>query len=178
MTQKNCAHSPTNLENISFIFYYKARPVRRVIHAFKYQFVKEAINIWQHFLLGQKLNLFRLPMDIVLPIPLERLKVRQRGFNQAELIAVEVASLVQKPIYSNILLKIRSSESQMKIKKPQLRLKNIQGVFDVKNKNLISQKNILLVDDVVTTGATLEEAAKTLKEAGAAKIYAFVLAKD
>jgi predicted amidophosphoribosyltransferase len=76
----------------------------------------------------------------------------------------------------NVLLKIKNTQSQAKTKDRELRLKNIQGVFEVKNTEKIAGKTIIIIDDVVTTGGTIKEAMKVLEENGAEKIYAFTLA--
>ena len=83
-----------------------------------------------------------------------------------------------RPVLTDAFLKVRSSRAQMKIKTPRERERNVRGVFRVISPALIRDKNILLVDDVITTGATLEEAARVLREAGAKRVFGFVLARD
>ena len=135
---------------------------------------------------------------ILIPIPLSSKRYRERGFNQAELICRELVRisntkhLTPNPspyqregrneilvLDKNILIKPTETEHQARIKDRSRRLKNIVGSFAIKNNEcvmLIKNKNIILIDDVTTTGATLNEARKTLKHAGARKIIAFTIA--
>lgn len=123
---------------------------------------------------------------ILIPIPLSPKRYRERGFNQAELICQELIKInilrhsVDFKLESNILIKPRETKHQAHIKDRNDRLKNLINSFAIKNagKNtsLIKGRNIILIDDVTTTGATLNEAKKTLKKAGARKIIAFTVA--
>ncbi len=107
---------------------------------------------------------------ILIPIPLSAKRFKKRGYNQAELLA---KSLIEKDNRENFVLKndilIRKIDTkpQADIKNKSERKNNIRGCFTVKNKELVRGKNIILIDDVSTTGATLEEAEKTLKKSGA-----------
>ena len=123
---------------------------------------------------------------ILIPIPLSPKRYRERGFNQAELICRELIKInnlrhgVDLKLENNILIKPKDTEHQARIKDRRARLKNIIGSFAikdiVKNKNLIKGRNIILIDDILTTGATLSEAKKVLKQAGARKVIAFTVA--
>ena len=112
---------------------------------------------------------------ILIPIPLSKQKTAIRGFNQAELIARELANEFNWPLNAKLLKKVKNNLSQTNLTREQ-RIKNVQDVFKI-TKGQASPKNIILVDDILTTGATLYQAAKTLKQAGAKKIWAIVLAK-
>ena len=130
---------------------------------------------------------------ILIPIPLSRRRYRERGYNQAELICKELIKLDSNSninlrygvdekmernfsLEKNILIKIKETEHQANIKDRRDRLKNLVGSFYVKNPEVIKSKNIVLIDDVLTTGATLTEAKKILKQNGARKIIAFTIA--
>jgi len=138
---------------------------------------------------------------ILIPIPLSKRRYRERGYNQAELICRKLME-IQKRNYptppsaplsllrrgaggevnenfsfeKNVLIKIKETEHQVKIKERRDRLKNLADSFSVKNPELIKGKNIILIDDVLTTGATLTEAKKILKLYGAKKVIAFTVA--
>lgn len=115
--------------------------------------------------------------DMIVPIPITDKKMRERGYNQSELIAKELRFLAGKP-YINALVKTHDTEEQKALTKAADRKTNVTGTFAVSRKCPdISGKNILLIDDVCTTGSTLSEAAKTLKEGGAGKVYAASFAK-
>jgi len=140
---------------------------------------------------------------ILIPIPLSAKRYRERGFNQAELICRELIKLSKTnhlsppsaplsiskwrgvggevlTLENNILIKPKETEHQARIHNRTERLKNIIGSFSIKNAeeniNKIKGRNIILIDDITTTGATLNEARKTLKQAGARKIIAFTVA--
>ncbi len=114
---------------------------------------------------------------IVIPIPLSKKRLRERGFNQAELIAKYVAEKFNLPIVQDVLIKIKDSPKQSEAKNYKERLKNVEGCFAVKNPELIKGKNIILVDDVFTSGATVKEAIKNLKIARIKKVIVFTVAR-
>jgi len=113
---------------------------------------------------------------ILIPVPLYKNKLKQRGFNQAEEIAKELSKFLKIPIITDALIKIKPTPAQVELDKKQ-RKNNIKGVFSVKNPEAIKQKKILLVDDVFTTGTTMEECAKILKEHNVKKIWGVVVAR-
>ncbi|MBE6903785.1 MAG: ComF family protein [Ruminococcaceae bacterium] len=117
-------------------------------------------------------------VDMIIPVPLSRFRKNKRTYNQSEMLATELSKLIGVPVNAEILFKIKNTKAQSTIKKKSKRMKNIKNVYKVKNSELIKDKNILLVDDVVTTGATLNECAKVLVEAGAAKVVAVAAAQS
>lgn len=117
---------------------------------------------------------------LVVPIPVTKKRERERGFNQAlalarHLVAADPSHL---ELASNLLIKTRETISQMKIRNRAERLKNLTGAFAVPGNKLetITGKNILLIDDVITTGATMTEARKTLLAAGAKSVHGLAFA--
>ena len=128
---------------------------------------------------------------ILMPIPLSPKRYRERGYNQAALICEELINInkdahlrhgvngeLNFSMENNILIKPKETEHQARIKNRNMRLKNLVGSFAIKNEkqNLIKGRNIILIDDITTTGATLNEAKKILKHAGARKVIAFTVA--
>jgi competence protein ComFC len=177
------------------LFDYRHPPIKKSIWLLKYKGKKRLANVFAEILYGRiieelselsVLNNFREP--ILIPIPLSKRRFRERGYNQAELICRELIKIdlnnnlrhgVDVKNFSfekNILIKIKETEHQANIKERKDRLKNLSGSFFVKNPELISGKNIILIDDVLTTGTTLTEAKKILKLYGAKKIIAFTVA--
>ena len=110
---------------------------------------------------------------LVVPVPLSKNKLRHRGYNQAEMIAGELSGDVR----ADILFKKFHTKSQVEVKNKEERLANIVGSFEIKNPETIKGKKIILIDDVFTTGATMREAKKVLKEAGAKKVVGVVVAR-
>ena len=116
---------------------------------------------------------------ILVPIPLFHLKEKRRGYNQAETIAKEIGKEFKLPV-QNLLIRTRDTGSQVKLDRSQRR-ENIRNAFNLKiinNKSSIISKSFLLIDDVLTTGATVSEAGKVLKKAGANKVWALAFAKE
>lgn len=115
-------------------------------------------------------------VDLVVPVPLHPVKLRERGFNQSELLAERIARRLNKKIERNRIIRTKYTLPQTRLNK-QERLKNVRGAFSVKDNKDFKGASVLLVDDVFTTGATLHECAKALKKAGAKSVTAFTLAR-
>ncbi len=115
-------------------------------------------------------------LDLVVPIPLHRKKLRERGFNQAELIARVVAKHLQVRLTKGNLKRIKATITQTSLGRKERR-RNLREAFTVKNRDEFQAKNVLVVDDVYTTGTTIKEAAKVLKEARVKDVYVFALAR-
>lgn len=114
-------------------------------------------------------------IDIIIPVPLHRKKQKQRGYNQAELIGIFSAKILKLPHASKILIKATETKSQSLLSRKD-RLSNVMDSFRVINEKGVVGKNILLVDDIVTTGSTINECCKALKKAGARQVIAGVIA--
>lgn len=158
--------------------------VKNLVQKFKYKpFVKELSKplcslITDHFQLLEDLPPFcnRGSNFILIPIPLEKRKLRRRGFNQVEEITKQLSKFLELPLLNNVLIKKQATFPQVELFQKE-RKQNILGAFSCQNEENIKGKNILLVDDVYTTGSTMKEAAKTLKESGAKKVIGIVIAR-
>ncbi|MFA6272945.1 MAG: phosphoribosyltransferase family protein [Candidatus Paceibacterota bacterium] len=116
---------------------------------------------------------------LIVPVPLSSKRRRERGFNQCEILLDELAKLDTNKIFEinkNILIKIRDTSSQTKTDSRASRLKNLRGAFAANENGAARHRNIIVIDDVTTTGTTLSEAMKTLRRAGAKKILGIALA--
>lgn len=113
--------------------------------------------------------------DCIIPIPMTKQDIRKRGYNQSELIARFLGESLGIPMFKNRLIKVHQTHKQHQLNAEE-RTVNLDGAFALKNPEGLQEKSILLCDDVFTTGATLQEAAKTLKAAGVGKISAVVVA--
>jgi len=151
--------------------------VKRAIHRFKYgaafSFLAPFKELITRFL-DNTINLSEI--DAIVPIPLHPVKARERGFNQARLLGVAVAKEYGVPVIDRSLVKVRRTRPQSNLNQAD-RTKNLKGAFGVRHPEDIKGKNILLIDDVYTTGATMDMAAKVLMKAGAAKVRPVALAK-
>ena len=160
------------------LFYYDNR-LKKIIKEIKYRKTLEALNelvFLIDYSLVNKLKYFITKDLIIQAIPLHPQREKERGFNQVEPITRQLNQLTGVPI-KNILLRIKPTAYQAQIEKKQQRLINIRGVFSLKKGEKINKNNFLIVDDVLTTGSTVKEAARVLKDNGADKIFVFTLAK-
>lgn len=155
--------------------------IRKTIHVLKYKRAKSACATLEPFIktylaasgLADHLRQNRFH---VLPIPLHPRRFQERGFNQAELIAENIATLLQLPLEKNNLLRQKNTPSQIGADKT-VRLQNVCDCFSLKNPDSLRGERCLIVDDVFTTGATMREAVRILKQAGVKEIIAFTAAK-
>ena len=159
--------------------------MRAAIHAFKYDRMHPAARRLGAML---AIAITRLLPDVpgdmlVIPVPLHRTKYRQRGFNQAHALARRALDVLRKShpewhlsLAPSALLRVRSTESQAGLT-PRQRRGNLRGAFKVSDPAAIRDKQILLVDDILTTGATARAAAQSLVRAGAASVYVATLAR-
>jgi competence protein ComFC len=119
----------------------------------------------------------QLNLDVILPIPLHWLRYLQRGFNQSEVFARALAGELGKPCRPRLLRRIKRTPPQTSQSRAQRR-ENVKGAFLARPGTSLAGKNVLLVDDVLTTGATAHEAARALKELRPARVYVCVIAKS
>lgn len=169
------------MRDMTVVFKYRDRRVRQMIRELKYKGNKKVARLCGEILyrviLGEKL----LPA-ILIPVPLTRERRRERGFNQNELVIKEIISTQNKNKQNNFsfsfdaLQKIRHTLPQSSIKNRTERLKNLNGCFSVPHPKLVQGKNIILIDDVTTTGSTLAEARAVLLKAGAHTVNAVAIA--
>ncbi len=152
--------------------------MRSVIHAYKYDnkpYLSKILGLWMREALKTKPEF--TDFHFLLAVPLAKKKLAQRGFNQSELLAEIMAENKDFKIIKNAIARIKNTKVQATFNKEE-RKTNIAGAFGILKPELIKGKNIILIDDVATTGSTLEELAKTLKEGGAKKTAAFTLARE
>ena len=129
--------------------------------------------------LDKKFNVFEAN-PLLVPVPLHPRRLNWRGFNQSELLAKHLADTFQIEMVGDIIERTVNTVPQADIKEREERLKNLNGIFSArggKNGIKISGREILLIDDICTTGATLNECAKVLKENGARKVVCLVVAR-
>lgn len=158
-------------------FSYRHPLVRRILHEFKYRRIRSLSPTIANLLVSY-LCYYKIPLSkqmIIMPIPLHPRKERVRGFNQATLIAHELAKHVSLAIDTQTLIRIVYNIPQTTLH-AQERRANVENIFSLSNPDRVCGKKIILVDDVKTTGATLEQAARVLKQAGAKEVWAITFA--
>jgi len=185
------------LDGLSTASEYDNKTVKKTIKACKFNLIKE-LEKPLSLLLIQKLSKPQIyskiiqRTDLIIPVPLHKKRLNWRGFNQSELIGLRLSQHFGIPINTNILARIKNNPPQSKIADKKERQKNIQNIFTVKMENAVlntqnitetqnfaplQDKRILLIDDVCTTGSTLDECAKQLKNSGASAVWAAVVAR-
>ncbi|MFA5158314.1 MAG: ComF family protein [Patescibacteria group bacterium] len=165
----------SNLAGIIVGAAYRSGPTKEMIHYLKYNSVKELARPLADLLIDQLIEEELSNKVIVASVPLHKKRYLERGYNQSEIIAkIVVAKLGLN--YQNLLVRKKYTESQVKLK-GGARRSNLTGAFAVLDPVSIKGKTILLIDDVSTTGSTLEECARVLRAAGAMRIYGLVIAR-
>ena len=160
---RSCSRLEEPLQGIIHQFKYGshpslARPLARLLHALWVQAYRD-----------------RTP-DMIVPVPLHRARQRERGFNQSRLLARHLSRWTQVPLMDRVLVRSRSTEAQAGLSRKQRR-RNIQGAFRVADRGSIRERAVLLVDDVFTTGATLNECARMLRKQGAQRVDVLTIAR-
>jgi len=154
--------------------------IKKAISLFKYPpFAKELAQSFAFLIISQlKLQNNKFGEFILSYIPLDRASLRRRGFNQSRLLAQELGKALNLPVYT-LLEKIKKTKPQKNLNKEE-RKENIQNAFCVLKdaKEFVQNKKIIVVDDVYTTGATLNEAARVLKKEGAKEVWGITVARE
>lgn len=140
----------------------------------KYKFL--ATNLGKLLAERLKEREFISSVDYIVPVPLHHSDLRERNFNQSDLIARVISKELNIPCRSDILIKFRKTKKQVGLGYEE-RKTNLNGAFQVVSNEVVKTKNILVVDDVFTTGSTVQEITRTLHKAGAKKVYVAVLAR-
>ncbi|MFA6304470.1 MAG: ComF family protein [Patescibacteria group bacterium] len=180
-------HPLNHLNGIIYAADYHQKLLQKTIHNFKFRFIQElAISLakilagfWENYKAVQTHNCASLHIanTLIIPVPLNKKRLLERGFNQAELIAKIFAERFNYPLLTNIVIRSKNTPHQVGLNKKQ-RTNNIANAFQILDASTIQNCIIILIDDVVTTGSTMEEIAKILKENGALEVWGLTIAKD
>lgn len=157
--------------------YYHDPLLRDALHRYKYEFAEDlAPTLAAHLArMAQKFHTVFPRRALIIPLPLTATKLRERGFNQTLALATAIANTLSLPL-ATILIRTRDATPQAQLA-PDARRTNLTNAFAVTDTNPVRGQSILLVDDVLTTGTTMEAAATVLKFAGANEIFGLVLAR-
>lgn len=160
----------------SFLFFNKGGNVQKLVHQLKYK-GKKNVGHYLGKLFGNELRQSPLftAVDLIVPVPLHPKKERLRGFNQSLVLAEGLSKSLQKPLSSDNLIRLVHTSTQTK-KSRYSRWENVKDVFGIKVPEKFVGKHILLVDDVLTTGATTEACAQKILEIEGTKVYVVTLA--
>lgn len=143
--------------------YHEGSPVADMLHKIKYKGRQDiAVALGRAFGKRLKQGLLYQEIDYLIPVPLHKNRFRKRGFNQSEAICIGISESTSWPVKTNLLLRIKDTPTQTKLSKSQ-RQKNLEEAFSVENVESLVGKKVLLVDDVLTTGSTVEACVKELR---------------
>lgn len=145
---------------------------REAVHALKYE-NRHAISPMMGTLMAERVA--DLELDLVAPLSLHPSRRRERGYDQAAMLARHVARTLNIRVEPNLVRRIRKTQQQALLTDPAERSANVRGAFRVTRP--LARERVLLIDDVYTTGATMEEGARALKEAGAGAVFGLVFAR-
>lgn len=159
----------------SFAYFVKGGSIQKIIHEIKYKNNAE-LAIYIGEISGREIlkSEFFKEIDYIVPIPLHNKRLKQRGYNQALMLAKGISNKTGLTVNEDNLVRIINNPSQTKNSRFE-RWKNTEGIFDIKNKNLFRGKHILLIDDVITTGSTIEVCAKLLLSCPESRISIFTI---
>jgi len=178
-THPDCQSRNTSLFGLLVATDYEDQTIRNLVWNLKYNSVQEIAktlaSILADFFVNRELSDYFIGAAVI-PVPMRRKKLRTRGFNQAELIASEFAKRTGIQ-YLPVLEKIKDTESQVELERFE-RLENMKGAFIARPMPSLGERKIILVDDVATTGATLNECAKALRVNQPAEIWGLVVARN
>lgn len=174
---ENCKEK--KLDKILSAASFNNKIVKEAVHKFKYGYIKELARPLSLLILIhlQTINADIDKSFVFVPIPLSDKKKRRRGFNQSEEMGKVLSEATGIPLFSDALVKIKETKPQMELKRKE-RIENLKNCFKIKNKENIENKTVLLLDDVYTTGATMEECSKILKQSGAEKVWGITVARE
>jgi ComF family protein len=167
-----CRHAPPTLDGIRSVAFFEG-PLRLAIHRFKYrngQPLAEPLGQ----LLADYLNQNHLPADVIVPVPLHPNRLHERGYNQSALLARHLGRVTGLLVVEGCLRRVKATAPQIDLTAAQRR-ENVAGAFDCIDDRLAG-RHVLLIDDVYTTGATLEACAAAVRAHGARSVWALTLA--
>ncbi len=165
---------PSYLDNVAAVYCFDD-VFQAIVYHFKYQQMPGLAVDFARWIIRQRPDVRRLldAAEVVMPVPLHRKRLRKRGYNQSYQICKGFG--VTGKILPGLVLRVKNTKTQTRLGRDE-RKANIQGAFQISGTAQVNGKKILLIDDVVTTGATLNECARVLKEHGAASVSALALA--
>ena len=171
-----CRKDRFNFRRIYAAVYYDGH-AKKLLRTLKFERRKILANTFLEILKEYAMeNIPKRPWDEIVPVPMHRKGLFERGFNQADLLAKGVSKIFEKPLFCGVLVSDNRRLPQSKLGKTD-RKENVQGVFSLARGADVAGKRILLVDDILTTGQTASQCAKVMKDAGAASVDVLVAAR-
>jgi len=171
----SCWQRPTEIDGIRSLFRFD-EVVRKSIHELKYRNLK-AISPCLAELLADYLKENPLPGEALVSVPLHPRRLRERGYNQSSLLARELGKRIDLLVIEDCLIRVKQAQPQVRAVDAEERRSNVADAFACRDER-VSGKQIILIDDVCTSGATLESCAAVLKNRGATSVWGLTLARE
>lgn len=165
-----------SLQSIMIASSYHSPVVKELIHEFKYCGMTAISSVCGELIYSRIANIITVKDLVIVPVPLHKKRQNHRGFNQSELLARYLSKRLNIS-GGNALERVVNTKNQVTLSRKE-RFLNLEDAFVCVDREFIEGKNVLLIDDVMTTGATLNECAKILKKAGAKKVFGAVIARN
>jgi len=175
MVCPSCRQRQTAIDGIRSVFKFD-EVIRKAIHELKYRNLK-AISPCLAELLADYLRANPLPGEALVAVPLHPRRLKERGYNQSRLLAEDLGRRVGLPIIDDCLIRVKQAQPQVRAVDVEERRRNVADAFACRD-NKVSGKQIILIDDVCTSGATLEACAAALKSGGATSVWGLTLARE
>ena len=167
---RDCRKKPHKYTQGKAVWTYEEK-VKKSVYRFKYQNKREYARCYAKEMADRYGDwICRMGIQLIVPIPLHKSRRRKRGYNQAEILAKELSNYLHIPMNTKLLVRVKNTKPQ-KLLNDAERKNNLKKAFKT-TENIVQLKYILLVDDIYTTGSTLDAAAQALLDAGAHKLYA------
>ncbi len=168
-----CYKTPLRIQGVRAPYYFEG-VLREAIHRFKYRHARHLAEPLAR-ILADYLSAEPIEADVIVPVPLHETRAKERGYNQSELLAIELGKILNVPVSSEELKRERPTKAQMSLPAAE-RVANVRGAFSYKGGEFFGNR-ILLIDDVCTTGATLEACSLALQRGGAKLVWGLCVAR-
>lgn len=167
-----CRMYPLAVDGIRSVAYFEG-PLREAVHAFKYQGARTLVQPLAGLMVAYQ-QVHRLPAEVLVPVPLHPQRETERGYNQATLLARAMGEALALPVVTNVLTRVRATPPQVGLNAAERRA-NVRAAFTATA--AAAGRQVLLIDDVCTTGATLDACAVALKARGATSVWGLTVAR-
>jgi len=174
MVCASCRQRQPDIDGIRSVFKFD-EVIRKAIHELKYRNLK-AISPYLADLLANYLRTNPLPGEALVAVPLHTRRLKERGYNQSRLLAEDLGVRVALPVIEDCLIRVQQAQPQVRAASVEERVRNVADAFRCRD-DKVSGKQIVLIDDVCTSGATLEACAAALKRGGATSVWGLTLAR-
>lgn len=177
---KKCVINEYNNRNFSkhlYIFRYEGI-IRNKIIEYKFEDKGYLYKMFAKIILSDKKTCnFIKKYDVIIPVPISKKRKKKRGYNQSELVANELAQKLNQDIWTDVIIKKKDNKPQSELNKLE-RIKNVEDIYEINKPIEVKNKKVLLLDDIYTTGSTVNEIARKLKQNQTQEIGVITLAKD